>query len=449
MAGLKNRWRFSPPLSSLFAPPFLTALVLRGILVAQGWPFWYDEIWTANFAAFPMPLGEALRILREEDSHPPLAYLLFRLWAEVWGLRDPLTHRDPGVEAGLRLLSALLGAGTAGITALLARSLGASPFGSLLAGLLYAAAPAALIKDAEVHVYPPAVFSTALALLFGARRAYLPFALAATSAFYSHYLTLPLLLAPALGFGWRGLAPYLATLPWMLLVLPQQLATLSEKSPFNPGLQEGLPLIAALAYFPNPPFLLAGIGLWGLALASLLHPRTRWAGAALLVFLLAWLVVLPLGVGFSAYTLRYAVLVLPLLLATGAATLSLPPRPRLALLPLALLLGLWGFSFPSQGASAYGSFRFMPLLALRLLEEPGRVVAPHRALGTTAKYICRECEVRLWDGEADSLKGGYWFSTEAVQEGLRREKPGVWKALEESGELVGELGGVVLLRVRP
>lgn len=433
----------------LFILPFLAAFALRAVLVAQGWPFWYDEIWTANFAAFPMPLGEAFRILREQDSHPPLAYLLYRLWAEVWGLRDPMTHRDPGVEVGLRLLSALLGAGTAGITALLARSLGASSLGSLLAGLLYATAPAALVKDAEVHVYPPAVFFTALALLFRARGAYLPFVLAATLAFYSHYLTLPLLLVPALRFGVRGLLPYLATLPWMLLVLPQQLATLPEKSPFNPALEEGWISITALAYLPGPILFLLGLALWSALPASLYPRRTRAAGAALITFLAVWLLVLPLATGFRTFTLRYAVLALPLLFATNAAVFSLHFRPAAASALMLVPLAVWGASFSHQAVLAYAAFRSPSVLVLRLQESPGRVVVPYGAYGTTIKYICRECDVRSWDGTTAFLRGAYWVSGRGVLDVIRKENPEVWEMLMREGQLVDQLGDVVILWVRP
>jgi len=433
----------------LFILPFLAAFALRAVLVAQGWPFWYDEIWTANFAAFPMPLGEALRILREEDSHPPLGYLLYRLWAEVWGLRDPMTHRDPEVEVGLRLLPALLGAGTAGITALLARSLGASSLGGLLAGLLYATAPAALVKDAEVHVYPPAVFSTALALLFWARRAYLPFALAATSAFYSHYLTLPLLLVPALGFGARGLLPYLAVFPWVLLALPQQLATLPEKSPFNPALEEGWISITALAYLPGPVFFLLGLILWSAVPASLYPRRTRPAGSALITFLAAWLLVLPLATGFRTFTLRYAVLALPLLFATSAAVFCRYFRPAAASVLMLVPLVAWGASFSYQAVLVYAAFRSPSVLALRLQETPGRVVVPYGAYGTTIKYICRECDVRSWDGTTTSLRGAYWVSGRGVLKVIQKENPEVWEVLMREGQLIDQLGDVVVLWVKP
>lgn len=126
----------------LFLAPFLLGLLLRLSLVREGLPFWYDEIWTANFAAFPLSWDRVMGRLLGEDSHPSLAYLLYRLWAGLLGLRDPVVARSPEVEAGLRLFSALLGA-----------------------GVLYALAPIALMREAEVHVYPAATFFTTLALL--------------------------------------------------------------------------------------------------------------------------------------------------------------------------------------------------------------------------------------------------------------------------------------------
>lgn len=431
----------------LFLPPFLLALALRLSLVRLGLPFWYDEIWSANFAAFAMPLGEVLRILREQDSHPPLAYLLFRLWAEVWGLRDPLAHRDPGVEAGLRLLSALLGAGTAGLTALLARSLGASPWTSLLAGLLYALAPAALMREAEVHVYPAAAFLGALALLFWARRRFLAFAFAASLALHAHYLLGLLLLVPALTFGPKGLLPYLLLLPWALYAVPKQAASLPEKSPFNPMPEDALPQMAAFAHTPEGALLGVGAGLWLLALLAALRPQSRLPGLALLAFLGLWLLALPAATGFNPFSVRYVTLPLPLVLAAGALFLT-APRIRTAPLVLALPLAAWSLALPLT-ARDYLGFRSPSLLALSLAAAPGKVIASSRPLGAVAKHACRSCEVSLWDGDPASLRGAYLLVGVSSLEIAAGEYPKLLEVLREKGRLVGEQGRILLIKVEP
>ena len=420
-----------------FLVPFGLALGLRLSLVAWGLPFWYDEVWTANFAVFSIPMEEVLRRLRGEDAHPPLAYLLFRAWAWAFGLRDPLVAYSPEVEAGLRALSALLGAGTAGLTGLLAQALGAGPFRSLGAGVLYALAPVALVREAEVHVYPAAAFFTALALLLWAKGRPLPFALAALLAFHAHYLSLLLLLLPALSLRPWGLLPYGVAVPWLLYALPGQMAGLGAKSPFNGPLWEAWPRIAAFAHTPDP--ILVGVGglLWAMAFFG------RRTGPVLLLYLLLWLGLLPVLTGFGAWSVRYTTLVLPLVLA-GASTAS--PRLWGALLLLPLLA--WGPALPLvQGE--YLAFRTPSLMALALVSEPGPVVASNRPLAVVAKYVCRSCSVSILDSKGlEGLRGGGYLFLDRVSLGLLFPQglplpAGLEPAWAQEGE------GVYLIRLRP
>lgn len=429
----------------LFLPPFLLGAALRLSLVAWGLPFWYDEVWTANFAAFPMPLGKALERLVAEDSHPPLAYALYRLWAEALGLRDPLDHRDPGIEAGLRALSALLGGGTAGFTALLARALGASPAPALAAGFLYALAPAALMREAEVHVYPPAAFFTALALFLWTKRHFGGFAAAAALALHAHHLAFLLLLLPALSFGVRGLLPYALALPWVLLGALQQARGLSEKSPFNGLPHEALAQMAAFAHWPEPVSVAVGAGVWLLALLAALTRKGRLPGLALLLYLALWLLLLPWATGFNAYSVRYVTLPLPLVLSLLALLLS----GRWALLLLVPLLS-WALLLPTVRESYLG-FRSPSLLALALTQAPGPVLASSKPLAGIAKYACRSCPVELHSRKGlEAMEEGYLLLGKNSLRILAGEEPDLLPLLQARGaRVLGEQGGILLVRLPP
>jgi len=431
----------------LFVLPFLLGLLLRLGLVGLELPFWYDEVWTANFAAFRLSPEAALSRLVGEDSHPPLSYALYRLWAEALGLEDPLTHRDPGVERGLRILSALLGAGTSGLTALLAGALGASWPAALGAGLLYALAPAALMREAEVHVYPPAAFLAALALLLWARGRYWGFALAAALAFHAHYLALPLLLLPALSFGAKGLLPYLLFLPWGLHAVPLQAAGLPDKSPFNGLPEKALPQMAAFSHSPEPALVAVGAGLWLLGLLAALHPKGRLPGLTLLLFLGLWLLLLPAATGFNAYSVRYVTLPLPLILATAALGLSLLPW-RTAFLLLGVPLLAWSLALPLTTRD-YLAFRSPSLLALPLNLAPRKVTASSKPLGGVLKHVCRPCQVYLWDGDPGSLREGYLVIGLNSLRIAAGEHPHLLPLLRERARLLGEQGQILLFWVRP
>ncbi|MDM7325244.1 MAG: phospholipid carrier-dependent glycosyltransferase [Thermus sp.] len=432
----------------LFLLPFLLALWLRLSLVGERLPFWYDEIWTANYALFSVPLERVVSRIREEDFHPPLSYLLYRLWAEVWGLRDPLGHRDEGAEMGLRLLSALLGAGTAGLTALLARASGAAFPLALGAGALYALAPIALVRDTEPRPYPVATFWVALALLLWVRGRKVGFALAATLALYSHYLASLLLLPPALRLRAFGLLPYALFLPWALWAVRGQVGVAKDLNFFNGLPQEKLPAMVAFAYAPEASLVGVGAFLWATALLSALTPKGKPLGLTLLWYVGAWLLLLPLLTGFNAYAERYAVLPLPLVLVASAVLLS-SLRPGVVRGFFLLPLVAWALAFPLAQVR-HLEYRTQALLAEALLASPGYVLATGKPLAVTAKYVCRPCEVETYSFEGrDRLlkEGGYLYT--ASPEVLAAADPAIAPLVLGGGVRLGEQEGVYLFRITP
>jgi 4-amino-4-deoxy-L-arabinose transferase-like glycosyltransferase len=115
---------------------FAAALRLYGI-GAQS--LWYDEGNSARIAERSVALiveGAA------GDIHPPLYYLLLKLWRAVFGAS----------EAGLRSLSAATGIGAVAFTYLLGRDLANRRAGLIAAGLL-ALAPFAVYYSQEARMY--------------------------------------------------------------------------------------------------------------------------------------------------------------------------------------------------------------------------------------------------------------------------------------------------------
>lgn len=182
-------------------------------------PLWWDEGWSLYFAASDVP---TLLNLTSVDIHPPLYYLLLRLWTALVG---------SGVVA-VRLLSVLIG--TAAVPLLYAvgrRLLGyrlASHGGGLLAAFLLAISPFHVYYSQEVRMYGLVTLLGLAAFYFAHRWAAQPWAtsegpawgslpgyvLAATAALYTQYYAAFLLLGLnlALAFHWLRLRPPAAVL---------------------------------------------------------------------------------------------------------------------------------------------------------------------------------------------------------------------------------------------
>jgi uncharacterized membrane protein len=117
----------------------ITALGLAGRLAFLGHePIWRDEAFTA--VVVQRPLGQMLDAVRS-DSAPPLAYIFSHFTAPIWA-----------GPAGLRLVSALVGAAAIPIGAALGRRIGGERAG-LLTAMLCATAPALLLSARDARMY--------------------------------------------------------------------------------------------------------------------------------------------------------------------------------------------------------------------------------------------------------------------------------------------------------
>jgi hypothetical protein len=298
-----------------------------------------------------------------------------------------------------------------------------------------------------VHIYPAAAFFTVLALLFWAVRRPWAFALAALLAFHTHYLTLPLLLLPALSLGRKGFLPYALALPWTLYAVPRQAAGLAAKSPFNGLPQDAIPQMASFSHIPEPALVGVGALLWLLALLSALVPRARPVGLTLLLYLFLWLVLLPGLTGFNAYSVRYTTLVLPLVLA-GAVLFLSGLRVRAEVLLLLPLVG-FGLALPVVRVS-YLDFRYPNLMALVLEKDPAFVAASGKPLAVSAKYACRSCPVEVYGEESMERllrEGGYLFADRTSLQTFAGEEPRLPSLLRKRAGWVAEQGGVYLIRL--
>src|SRR4051812_30194317 len=129
-----------------------------------------------------------------DESTPPLYYALAWLWERVFG------HG----EAGLRALSALVGALTVPVAWRAPRDWFDSPRAGLVAAALVAFNPFFVWYSQEARSYSLLVLMAALTLLFLARRSYGRWALSAALALCTHYFA-AFLLAPEAGWLlWRG-----------------------------------------------------------------------------------------------------------------------------------------------------------------------------------------------------------------------------------------------------
>lgn len=194
--------------------PFLLALI---VLLALGLrlarltfqPLWWDEGWSLYFAASDVP---SLLDLTSVDIHPPLYYLLLRLWQSVAG----------SDVVSVRLFSVLIGTAAVPLFSLLGRRL-LGRGGGLLAALLLAISPFHVYYSQEVRMYG-LVTLLGLATFYFAHRwateqvpahdSLLGFVLAAAAALYTQYYAAFLLLGLnlALALHWLRQRPPAAVL---------------------------------------------------------------------------------------------------------------------------------------------------------------------------------------------------------------------------------------------
>lgn len=356
---------------------------------APATPFWFDEVFTAHQATFRKPLGEYLRIAREDDPHPPLYYLLLRGWAEAFGGMDDGGPAPPGNEGLLRSFSSLMGVLTVAYLAFRVHP---------LAALLLLGSPLWASKVAEARMYPLLGFLLAVALGEGLRRPLLS-AWAGLLALYTHYLALywtPFLALLAFGKGgWRAALPYTLFLPWLPVLLE-----VSQKGTNAHLRPDPISNVAALGELGSYPLGLAFLALLGYAAW---RKGREGRGLEALLYLVPVLAVLLwwwTGYGVNTASPRYWGTVLPPMAAAVGLALR---EARLPLLRGATFLGgVAGLLLilAEGGLRAYSpdeGYRVAAHLAQAALkgQEQVLVLTNEEGRGMSLAYYLRDPRVRV------------------------------------------------------
>ena len=163
----------------------------------DGQSFWLDEAYTVRL--LDQPLGDMLRDLPDQESAPPLYYLLAWVWGHLLGFG----------EVGLRSLSALLGTLLIPVAYAAATRLAGRRAG-VVAAALVAVHPLLVWYSQEARAYALVALLAALSLVGFLRvlerpdgRAWAAWAVPAALALATHYYAGFLVLAEAAWLIWR------------------------------------------------------------------------------------------------------------------------------------------------------------------------------------------------------------------------------------------------------
>ena len=415
----------------------VVGLALWAYLPPPGGAYWFDEVYTAHWATFRHPPGAYLRIW-QEDPHPPLYYVLARLWAEGVGAMDPGGEGPPpGNEAKLRGFSSLIGVATVAYLALRVHP---------LAGLLLLASPAWAAKVAEARMYPLLGFLLAVSLVELLKGRPLLGGLAGLGALFTQYLAfffVPFgLLLASLRRWWGGVYPYLPFAFWLPVVLYTSSGGTNAHLRPHP-----ISNTAALGELATYPMGLALVALVAYAALRAALAGRRFEALGLLVPVLAVLLWWASGVLINTASPRYWGAFLPPL----AASVGLSLRwVRLRLIPPLLavvgLVGLLGWTWEVGLAPLAGNegYREVASLAERVVEGQGGMVllTNEEGRGMSLRYYIRDprVEVVVPGKEAEGVPeepwrgkyaGFYIFLPYIGQEGF----PDLWeKVLALKGE---------------
>lgn len=130
----------------------LVGLVLR--LVSLNQSLWLDEA-TSVLTARDLSFNEILTEFSPGDFHPPLYYLMLKVWVGIFGAS----------EIGARSMSVVFGLATSPVVFLIGRRLFDRKVG-LIAALFLATAPLHIYYSQEARMYVTATFFAALLILF-------------------------------------------------------------------------------------------------------------------------------------------------------------------------------------------------------------------------------------------------------------------------------------------
>ncbi|SRR5579871_97142 len=165
----------------LLAATGLIAAALRVILLGQH-SFWFDEayVYRVTQGSWPGLFAQ----LRVQDAHPPLYYVLMKLWVRVAG----------DSEVAMRVPSVCFSVATVGLTYALARRVAPDRV-ALLAALVVAVSPIEIMSGQEARMYPllgMLVLLSTLLLVVAVERGgvtrWAAYAAVASATAYTHYL---------------------------------------------------------------------------------------------------------------------------------------------------------------------------------------------------------------------------------------------------------------------
>lgn len=162
----------------------IAALILRLINLRQS--LWLDEAISVT-AVQQFSLNEILSKFITYDVHPPLYYLLLKVWGNFFGYS----------EVSMRMPSVLFGVGIVILSYLIAKKL-FSVQTALIAAVFVTVNPLLIYYSQEARMYSQAAFFTALAVFGFVEKRWIIYVLGIVLAVYTDYL--PLLLIPALFF---------------------------------------------------------------------------------------------------------------------------------------------------------------------------------------------------------------------------------------------------------
>ena len=375
----------------------LLAVVVRFVTVSA---LWLDEAQTVAIAR--LPLGDIAEGLRH-DGAPPLFYFLLHGWMEIFGDSDLSVRFLPGVFG----VAALPLAWVAG------RRLGGTSVG-WAAVILLAVSPFAVRYATEARMYSLLVLLVLVGYLAvtellerpRSRRAAVGVGVVTGALLLTHYWSLYLLLvtgvtlivlarrgptSPPVRLGARrGLVAMavgsLAFLPWLPSFLYQLRHTGTPWG--SPGRLRSM--VDTLFHFAGgywDPGLLLGMVMWALVALALVGRavdehrievdlRTRPGGRHLAVVGFGTLAVAIVAtvVGRSAFAVRYAAILFPMLLLLAAlgTRVLLDRRVRYSLLAASVVFGFWAIA-----PNVFGDRTSAPRVAAALRQgvQPGDVVA--------------------------------------------------------------------------
>jgi uncharacterized membrane protein len=191
----------------------LLGLVFRLINLSQS--LWLDEAITA-VTLKNLDFLDILTRFSPGDFHPPLFYLIEKLWTNIFGYS----------ELALRLPSVFFGLGTIYLVWLLTKSL-FSRKTAVLASLLVSINPLLVYYSQEARMYSLATFLVVGCVLFLLKKRWLIFTILLIASFYTDYL--PWLMIPVYFFISSSKRKFLISLSVSLIIFLPWLPTFTHQ----------------------------------------------------------------------------------------------------------------------------------------------------------------------------------------------------------------------------